>query len=203
MSTTDKATKTPEEIMTLLAAPFTKIVGGKSIPNHKWKVQSFYSEKKKCMCVPFVNRTLVSQRLNDVLGLGGWMFELKEVSDGSKIGTLSILINGNWIERSDIGTKTDIEGEKGSASDALKRCATLFGVGQYLENINSKHFSTAAHGRSFVPVDKSGNKLLFDGLTNYCNGMSSKQGLLAEIIQLDKALWSRPEIKALWTEFNL
>lgn len=199
----EQPVKTQEEVLAALSAPFQKTVNGKVIPAHKWKVQSFNADKSKGMCVPFLNRQLVSDRLNKVLGLSGWQFELKEVSDGSKIGTLSCCISDKWISRSDIGVKSAQEGEKGSASDALKRCATLFGVGLYLSEMRSQWLKCEPYGRSAIPVDPKGNKLLYDGLTNYINGISSKQGLLAEIIKLDNTLWSRPEIKALWNEFKL
>ena len=199
----EQTVKTQEEILKALSAPFTKTIGSKILPSHKWKVQSFNADKTKGMCVPFVNRQLVADRLNNVLGLSGWQFDLKEVSDGSKIGILSCCIAGVWVDRADIGVKSAQEGEKGSASDALKRCATLFGVGMYLSEMRSQWLKCVPYGKSAVPVDPKGNKLLYDGLTNYINGVSSKQGLLAEIIKLDTTLWTRPEIKALWNEFNI
>lgn len=188
-----------KKVMAELAKPFNKMVAGKLIPTHKWKVQNFSKAGNKGMCVPFVNRTLVANRLNEVLGLNGWQFEVKEVSDGSKIGTLSCLIGGEWISRSDVGTKSKTEAEKGSASDALKRCASLFGVGLYLNDIQSRWVDI----KNRVPQDKKGNALYGDALSNFLNGMSSEQGILAELITAKPELWQRDSIRELWNEFKL
>ena len=191
--------KSIEQIQKELAAPFTRKVSGKEYPAHKWLPKTSNKAKTKMMCIPYLDRDLVIQRLNSVLGVNGWQFNIEEVSGGSKIGTLSILIGEHWIDKSDLGTKTAVEGEKGSVTDALKRCATLFGVGTYLYNLGSRWVACKAGGNGKPqPVDSKGNFLYADELSNYINGMSSAQGLMFQIFQLKPELKEDEEAKKLW-----
>lgn len=181
--------KTIEEIQKELAAPFIKEINGKEYPAHKWLPKTASRDGSKMMCIAYLDRDLVIQRLNAVLGVDGWQFDIKELSDGSKVGTLSICVNGVWVDKSDVGTKTQIEGEKGSATDALKRCATLFGVGTYLYNLGNRWVPSkpGSNGKAQPCID--GKFLYGDDLTNYINGMSTAQGLFYQIMQL------RPDLK--------
>jgi len=78
----------------------------------------------------------VSERLDQVLGVTGWDFDVQALPDGKTIhGTLRIrLADGSSAMRSDFGYETGGSGEtlKEAASDALRRCASLFGVARYL-----------------------------------------------------------------------
>ena len=48
------------------------------------------------------------------------------------ICSLSCKVGDNWITKADGAGDTDIEGEKGGISDALKRAAVVWGIGRYL-----------------------------------------------------------------------
>jgi hypothetical protein len=74
------------------------------------------------------------KRLDEVLGIECWQTKYHETPSGRVICELSVCINGNWIVKSDGAGDTDIEGEKGAISDALKRSAVLLGIGAYLYN---------------------------------------------------------------------
>lgn len=191
-------TKSIKQIQNELAAPFTKEVSGKIYPAHKWKPQAASRDGKKMMCIAYLDRDLVIQRLNSVLGVDGWQFDVKELSDGSKVGTLSIKVNGMWIDKSDVGTKTAVEGEKGSVTDALKRCASLFGVGTYLYNLGSRWVDAMPGGNGKPQPCNNGKILYGDDLSNYINGMSSAQGLMYQIFSLRPDLKEDQEAKNLW-----
>lgn len=71
--------------------------------------------------------------LDEALGNKGWQRRYYEVC-----GTLFCDIgvydheSKQWIWKSDTGSKSDIEGEKGLASDAFKRAAVVWGIGREL-----------------------------------------------------------------------
>jgi len=84
-----------------------------------------------------LTRGQVAQRLDDVLGLSGWQFEVK-VADAQRFvvhGTLVAVIDGVTTVRQDFGypnSAQDDEPYKSAASDALRRCAAQLGVGRSL-----------------------------------------------------------------------
>ena len=82
----------------------------------------------------YIDARHVMKRLDEVLGLEFWQTKYHETPSGRVICELSVCINGNWIVKSDGAGDTDIEGEKGAISDALKRSAVLLGIGAYLYN---------------------------------------------------------------------
>ena len=109
----------------------------------------------KALCAPFEEKDLkhrpgragmtftyadaraVAQRLDDVLGIEGWQFEVK-VADGARNvvhGSLAVVIGGKTTIRQDFGypnSAQDDEPLKSAASDALRRCAAQLGVGRSL-----------------------------------------------------------------------
>ena len=113
------------------------------------------NEISKALCAPFEEKDLkhrpgragmtftyadaraVAQRLDDVLGIEGWQFEVK-VADGARNvvhGSLAVVIGGKTTIRQDFGypnSAQDDEPLKSAASDALRRCAAQLGVGRSL-----------------------------------------------------------------------
>lgn len=190
-------------IQTALAAPFEKVVKEKTYSDLKWLPTSAVSGGKKMMCTAYLSRAQVIDRLNSVLGIHGWQFETNKQTDGSQIGTLSIKLGDDWISKSDIGTKSNTEAEKGAVSDALKRAATLFGVGAYIYKLPTKFISaTKGPNGKAAPCDDKGRILYGNQLHDYINGFSTKQGVLAELLMLAPELYAREEIKALWNELK-
>ena len=98
---------------------------------------------------PFLSGEQVASRLNHVLGVGKWMFAVLSQSYDEHndeivvLGELRAWIDGQWITRQQFGGQkpnrrksgeiTSIGNDyKGAATDAMKKCASLFGVGLYL-----------------------------------------------------------------------
>lgn len=87
--------------------------------------------------IPYIDRTTVEMRLNSVCP-GDWHFQVTPivVPDGSKgqwvvKGTLTI----HGVTREDFGmndNENSFDPPKAAVSDALKRCAALFGLGREL-----------------------------------------------------------------------
>jgi hypothetical protein len=113
-----------KQIAAALAAPFTG-TDLKSRPG------------RGGMTFTYADARAVAQRLDDVLGLAGWQFEVK-VADAQRAvvhGTLVAVIDGVTTVRQDFGypnSAQDDEPLKSAASDALRRCAAQIGVGRSL-----------------------------------------------------------------------
>lgn len=98
----------------------------------------------------YVTGEQVTRRLNEVLGVGGWSFRIlkhdisTEADEVWCLGELTAEVDGKTITRQQFGSQKlkrsratgvplDIGFDlKGAATDAMKKCASLLGVGLYL-----------------------------------------------------------------------
>lgn len=127
---------------------------------YQWKIQSFNKEKTKASCVAYIDARDLMERLDNVLGMN-WSCDYKTLGDTVYCG-IGIYDGVHWIFRWDAGGKSDIEEEKGTASDAFKRAGVKWGVGRFLYDLEIKWIDIA-EGRH--PIDKQG-KRIYD-LTKY------------------------------------
>jgi hypothetical protein len=97
-----------------------------------WRAQSVTKEGDKAMALAYIDARNVMDRLDAVCGPANWQDSYTETPKGRLICTLSINVDGVWISKSDGAGDTDVEGDKGAISDALKRAAVKWGVGRYL-----------------------------------------------------------------------
>lgn len=97
-----------------------------------WRVGSTNKEKNKGIALAYIDARDVMVRLDEVFGIDGWSDSYQETTSGRLICTLSVFLNGQWIDKSDGAGDTQVEGEKGAISDAFKRAAVKFGIGRYL-----------------------------------------------------------------------
>lgn len=192
-----------KRILTELSAPFTRVINGNAYPDIKWLPKDGKSVRGKIICMPYLSGGQVRDRLNEVLGVDGWMFKSHLETDGARTGTLSIKIGSEWVDRDGVGTKSNQEGEKGADTDSLKRAARQFGIGAYLEKVGPR-WVDAQNNRSGKPqpVNKQGKFLYGNALHDHINGLSSAQGLLAQILILDPKNWELNEMKILWEKLK-
>ena len=117
---------TPEQVAQL-AAPFPP-------ESVHWRAQSVSGRdgKHTALALAYLDARDVMDRLDTVCGPDNWSDSYIETPKGRIIGTLDICIDGDWISKSDGAGDTDVEGEKGAISDALKRTAVKWGIGRYL-----------------------------------------------------------------------
>lgn len=105
-----------------------------------WRAQGTPIERNgkwSAMALAYIDARDVMDRLDDVCGPENWQTEYHETAKGRLICRLSIRINGEWVTKSDGAGDTDVEGEKGAISDALKRAAVSWGIGRYLYRMSS------------------------------------------------------------------
>ena len=115
--------KKTEDIETLLKT---------TIP-YKWRVQS--SRASGCMCVAYIDARDVMELLDNAVGVNGWQDEYYSVG-AQTYCKLGIKLDNEWIWKSDAGSESNIEKEKGLASDCFKRAAVKHGIGRFLYSLD-------------------------------------------------------------------
>jgi hypothetical protein len=128
-----------KEIAKALASPFpAELI--------KWRAGATTRDKSKAMALPYIDARHVFNRLDDVVGPGSWETVINETSSGRVLCTL--IIDG--VSKTDGAGATDIEGEKGAISDAIKRAAVQWGIGRYLYDLPTEWMPYDAQRKRLV-----------------------------------------------------
>lgn len=90
------------------------------------KIQSLSKDRTKAMLVLYLSHTTVMARLEEVDP--AWTTETLRTSLGETV-TVEMRMTLKGVKRENAGEGNDL---KAAYSDALKRCAMLFGIGRYL-----------------------------------------------------------------------
>lgn len=102
----------------------------------------------------YLDARAIMHRLDSVFGVGGWKDSYQLVNGGSVVCTLSVKVNGEWVEKMDVGSPSEQpdDGDKLKAafSDALKRAAVKLGIGRYLYRLDRQWYDYDPQGRRFV-----------------------------------------------------
>lgn len=108
----------------------------------------------RALAAAYLDARAVMQRLDCVFGVGGWKDAYQPQSGGSVVCTLSVKVDGEWVEKTDVGSPSEQpdDGDKLKAafSDALKRAAIKLGVGRYLYRLPRQWVDYDASTRQFV-----------------------------------------------------
>lgn len=110
-----------------------------------WRVQGKPYQRDGAhyaMALAYIDARDVMDRLDDVCGPENWQAEYSETPTGRVICRIGIKIydgtsTANWVWKADGAGSTQVEGEKGGISDALKRAAVAWGIGRYLYRLDS------------------------------------------------------------------
>jgi hypothetical protein len=102
-----------------------------------WRAQNVTERNGKfsALALAFIDARNVMERLDAVCGPENWQDRLEETAKGRVLCGISINVGGEWITKYDGAGDTDVEGEKGALSDALKRAAVKWGIGRYLYSL--------------------------------------------------------------------
>lgn len=134
----------------------------KDVMPYKWKVQS--ARSWGCECVAYIDARQVMDILDDVMGPENWQDSYRYVGQ-SLYCDLSLRVAGEWIKKSDCGSASNFEKEKGQASDAFKRAAVKWGIGRFLYDLPMKRVGAVEAGKDdrgkprYVPADDQGRKI--------------------------------------------
>jgi len=140
----------------------------KEIP-HKWRVQMFSKNKPSAQCVAYIDARDVMDLLDEVCGSGNWQSDFKDIG-GQTFAGIGIKIENEWVWKWDTGSESNIEKEKGQASDSLKRAGVQWGIGRFLYEMPMKFIDAneVNTGKNYpYPIDKQG-KRIWD-ITKYIN----------------------------------
>jgi len=115
----------------------------------KWRLGATNGDKTKGIALAYIDARDVMQRLDSVVGPAKWQTTLTSINAGTNVCELSLNIDGAWIKKSDGAGMTQVEGEKGGISDALKRSAVNWGIGRYLYYLDNTWYPIKPAGRSY------------------------------------------------------
>lgn len=134
--TTNKTTKTKEATMPTTTELFSNLDRPFSDLDVKWRVGRTSRDGKKAALLAYVDARAVQARLDGVMGKENWSVTYTPFGDtGAVMATVSLRINGEWVSKSDIGSPSNVEREKGAVSDAFKRASVAWGVGRHLYDL--------------------------------------------------------------------
>jgi hypothetical protein len=172
----------------------------------------------KGIALAYVDARDVMQRLDDACG-ANWQCKYPLSEGGLLICEIGLKVEGEWIWRANGAGSTEYEAEKGKASDAFKRAAVLFGIGQYLYSLPNEWVAIKQQGKSYV-LEKAPNLPSWatpDGVANMPGKRVDKQRVqtyVAEFLtaignddaiymrQLGDELKDTPEHSAVWAALN-
>lgn len=156
----------------------------------KWRVlRKSKSNTKYGECIPYVDARNIYQRLDDVVGPGGWQNDVTEWGHGGAVATIRIKVGSEWLSKSDVGFRVESERQsdevkvKGDPSDAVKRAAVLWGIGRYLYQSDSV----------WCNLDDFGNILDTPELTFTGSPQFMKQGQPQQQRKSDKKQQRQPD----------
>ena len=129
---------------------------------HKWRVQSYSKNKPVAVCVAYIDSRQAQDLLDEVCGAENWQDEYYQ-ADGLLFCKVGIKVNNEWIWKSDTGTESKEDKEKGHSSDAFKRACVKWGIGrflyskeiQYIESNEKKTNSNYPHC-----IDENGKRII-------------------------------------------
>ena len=117
-----------------------------------WKPLSV--KGNRALAAAYLDARAVMQRLDSVFGVGGWKDAYQLVNGGSVVCTLAVKVEGEWVEKTDVGSPSEQpdDGDKLKAafSDALKRAAIKLGIGRYLYRLPRQWVDYDPQTRQFV-----------------------------------------------------
>lgn len=134
----------------------------------KWRVQS--TNQYGSNCVAYIDARDVQDLLDDVVGAENWQVKYSE-HKGNLFASIGIHVDSDrkFIWKSDCGTESQVEKQKGEASDAFKRAAVMWGIGRFLYSLdiikikeviqkNNKYYP-AHNGEQIWDINKHCNNL--------------------------------------------
>lgn len=140
---------------------------------YKWRVQSV--NKWGANCVAYIDARDVQNLLDEVCGAENWQV-LYEEHKGNLFAKIGIKIGDEWVWKSDCGTESNVEKEKGEASDSFKRAAVMWGVGRFLYDLPIITLPVKERGGKYVPYSEKQKRYIMksDEITKWCNSLVNK-----------------------------
>jgi len=151
----------------------------KEIP-FKWRVQSYSKQKPQATCVAYIDSRDAQDLLDSVCTWSDRYYE----QHGMLFCEITIYADGREYKRSDTGSESQADAQKGHSSDAFKRAFVKFGGGRFLYSKKIQYIKAnevKKSGNYPYPIDNNG-KRIWD-VTKYIN--SNQQNLLTEEVLIN------------------
>ena len=151
----------------------------------KWRVQS--ANKWGASCVAYIDARDVQDILDEVVGQANWQVKYEEhknnmfcsiginadVEVRDKENLVTSVGKSGWVWKSDCGTESQVEKQKGEASDAFKRAAVMWGVGRFLYSKKIIKLPVKEKNGKFLPYSAKTGKFIYgDDISTWCNALS-------------------------------
>ena len=142
----------------------------KEIP-FKWRVQS--SNQWGASCVAYIDSRQAQDLLDEVCGQTGWQVKFEE-HKGNLFASVGIKFGEEWIWKSDCGSESNMEKEKGEASDSFKRACVMWGIGRFLYSKKIVKLPVKEKNKKFIPFSEKTQKFVTSSemITQWCNALS-------------------------------
>src|SRR5690349_15347129 len=150
---------TAQELYDALSTPFPAeyVEWRVGATNKKWRKEG---EPVKGIPLCYIDARCVMDRLDSVCGPDGWQCNYSAGINSSIVCNLGIRMpNGEWLWKADGAGATDMEGEKGMLSDALKRAAVRWAIGRYLYEIKAPRVELEMRGDTPIIPESTHKKL--------------------------------------------
>lgn len=147
---------------------------------YKYRVQQ--AKQYGANCVAYVDSRDVQDLLDSVVGAENWQDKYEEVK-GNLFCSIGIKCGEDWVWKTDCGTESNVDKQKGEASDAFKRAAVKWGIGRFLYSLPMPKLNTGIYKQTkdgkgnpkYYPLDGNGQILWDkDKLTEYCRSLNGK-----------------------------
>lgn len=144
----------------------------KKVIPFKWRVQSeIKSNPPKLRMIAYVDARDVAEHLDEIIGAENWCDKYYEVK-GNLYCSLGIKIGDEWVFKSDCGTESKTEKEKGESSDAFKRAAVKWGINRDAYRVGIVEIQGKNYNGKNYPCDNDGKFLKGQFLYDYCNNLA-------------------------------
>lgn len=144
--------ETAQDLFDALCEPFPAemIEWRVGTTNKKWRKEG---EPVRGLPLCYIDARAVMDRLDSICGPDGWQCNYTPGVNSSIVCNLGVRMpDGSWLWKADGAGATDMEGEKGMLSDALKRAAVRWGVGRYLYDLKAPKIELEMRGDTpFIP----------------------------------------------------
>ena len=132
-----------------------KELGKLNVPTPKDEIKyrpggTFSSQRKKfARMLAYVDARYIQDKLDQVVGSANWSNAFHRDEKGMLYCTITITFERKdgvvgTISKTDVGTESNVEQQKGEVSDAFKRCAVHFGLARDLYVIPKDPWSMIA-----------------------------------------------------------
>ena len=140
----------------------------KEIP-YKWRVQS--ANQWGASCVAYIDARDVQDLLDEVCEPENWQCRYEEHKGNLFCGIgICSYKEGEWVWKWDCGTESNVEKQKGEASDAFKRAAVMWGIGRFLYSKEIIKLPVKEKNGKYVPYSQKSVKFVYgDDITKWCN----------------------------------